>query len=204
MALAWLEHAGIPWQQDLPPVQHASATAQAVLAAMLRRDGNSSGWAAPMTSSVGRLFDGFASLIGVRQEVRDEAQAAIELEALVDPAGEGAYSLDITGMDFDAAPVFRSAVADLRAGVGRPRLAARFHNGLAAAMVEVARRARAATGVERVVLSGGVWQNMVLLERVLDGLEQAGLEVVIHRRVPANDGGLALGQAAVAALGRAG
>ncbi|HSB90378.1 MAG TPA: carbamoyltransferase HypF [Anaerolineales bacterium] len=204
MALAWLEHAGIAWEQDLPPVQHASATARAVLAAMLRRDGSGSAWAAPMTSSVGRLFDGFASLIGVRQEVRDEAQAAIELEALVDPAEEDAYSLDITGMDFDAATMFRSAVVDMRAGMARPRLAARFHNGLAAAMVEVARRASAATGVGRVVLSGGVWQNVLLLERVLGGLEQAGLEVVIHRRVPANDGGLALGQAAVAALGRAG
>jgi hydrogenase maturation protein HypF len=156
-----------------------------------------------MTSSAGRLFDGFASLIGVRQEVRDEAQAAIELEALVDPSEEGAYSLDITGMEFDAGTMFRSAVMDMRSRVSRPRLAARFHNGLAAAMVEVARRARVATGVGRVVLSGGVWQNMVFLERVLAGLERAGLEVVIHRRVPANDGGLALGQAAVAALGRA-
>ena len=200
MALAWLEHAGVGWERDLPPVSHASMEAQAVLAALLRSDGGGAPWAAPKTSSVGRLFDAFASLIGVRQDVHDEAQAAIELEALVDPAETGAYRLDVAGMDFDAAPVFRSAVADLRAGVGRPCMAARFHNGLAAAMIEVADRARASTGIGRVALSGGVWQNMVLLHRVMEGLEKAGFEVLIHRRVPANDGGIALGQAVIAAL----
>ena len=149
MALAWLEHAGVGWDQDLPPVRHASTEAQAVLATLLRSDGGGASWAAPKTSSVGRLFDAFAALIGVRQEVHDEAQAAVELEALVDPEETGAYRLDINGMDFDASPVFQAAVADLRAGAGRPRMAARFHNGLAAATIDVADRARGVTGIGR-------------------------------------------------------
>ncbi|HET7011441.1 MAG TPA: carbamoyltransferase HypF [Anaerolineales bacterium] len=199
MALAWLDHAGLEWEEDLPAVRTVPAATREVIRQMLRADARV-GLPAPLTSSVGRLFDGMAALLGVRQEVRDEAQAAIELEALVDPAEAGAYSFSMERMDFDAAPVFRSAVSDLRSGVSLPRMAARFHRGLAAAMVEVAGRARAETGIGRVALSGGVWQNMVLLRQTVEGLEAAGFDVLIHRRVPANDGGLALGQAVVAAL----
>jgi hydrogenase maturation protein HypF len=203
MALAWLDHAGLAWDDDLPPVQHAPAATRTVIEQMLRADPRI-GLPTTATSSAGRLFDAMASLLGVRQVVRDEAQAAIELEACVDPTETGSYSFAFDAMDFDAAPVFRSAVQDLRAGIGLPRMAARFHNGLAAAMVEIARRARAETGLGRVALSGGVWQNVVLLELTLTGLERAGFEGVLHRRVPANDGGLALGQAVVAALSRDG
>jgi hydrogenase maturation protein HypF len=201
MALAWLTHAGLAWDDDLPPVQHAPPPTRAVIEQMLKADPRI-GLPTPPTSSAGRLFDAMASLLGIRQVVRDEAQAAIELEACVDPTESGVYTFAFDAMDFDAAPVFRSAVQDLRAGIGLPRMAARFHNGLAAAMVEVARRARAETGLGCVALSGGVWQNVVLLELALTGLERAGFEVILHRRVPANDGGLALGQAVVAALSR--
>jgi len=203
MALAWLERAGVPWDEDLPPVRHASAEARAVMARLLHDDGNAAG-AAPRTSSVGRLFDAFAALIGVRQDVRDEAQAAVEMEALVDPDEAGAYSFNIDGMDFDASPAIRSGVADLRSGASRAQMAARFHNGLAAATVELAHRARTATGLSTVALSGGVWQNAVLLRLVMSGLEKSGFDVLIHRRVPANDGGLALGQAVLGALLSAG
>ena len=113
-------------------------------------------------------------------------------------------SFNIDGMDLDASPAIRSGVADLRLGAGRAQMAARFHNGLAAAMVVLARRARTATGLGTVALSGGVWQNAVLLRLVMRGLEQSGFDVLIHRRVPANDGGLALGQAVLGALLSAG
>jgi len=199
MALAWLDHAGLAWEEDLPPVRHVPPPTRAMVEQMLRANA-SAGLPAPLTSSVGRLFDAVAALLGIRQVVRDEAQAAVELEALVDPAEAGAYPFHFEAMDFDAAPVFRAAVKDLRAGVGLPKMAARFHNGLAAAMLEAARRAREQTTVTRIALSGGVWQNVVLLERAVGGLERAGFDVVLHRRVPANDGGLALGQAVVAAL----
>jgi hydrogenase maturation protein HypF len=90
-------------------------------------------------------------------------------------------------------------VADLRRGQAQSTIAARFHRGLAAAVVEVCRRIRNQRGIDRVVLSGGVWQNMFLLRLAVQDLEQAGFEALWHRRVPANDGGLALGQVAVAA-----
>jgi hydrogenase maturation protein HypF len=148
---------------------------------------------------MGRLFDAVAALIGVRQEVRDEAQAAIELEALADPSEEGAYAFAFDGMTFDASPVIRDIVHQCRQGIAPAILAARFHNSVAAAVAEVCARARRLTGVSRVALSGGVWQNVFLLERVVTLLERGEFDVLLHRRIPANDGGLALGQAAVAA-----
>jgi hydrogenase maturation protein HypF len=148
---------------------------------------------------MGRLFDAVAALIGVRQEVRDEAQAAVELEALADPSENGSYAFAFDGSTFDASPVIRELVVEMRQGVARPILAARFHNAVAAMVGEVCLRARQLTGVHRVALSGGVWQNLFLLERTVTRLEQAEFDVLLHRRVPANDGGVALGQAAVAA-----
>jgi hydrogenase maturation protein HypF len=166
---------------------------------MVDLDAISAGLVAPPTSSVGRLFDAVAALIGVRQEVRDEAQAAVELEALAEPSETGAYHFDFDGSTFDAAPVIRDLVSEMRRGTAKPILAARFHNALAAAAAEACRRARLLSGITRVALSGGVWQNLFLLERTVTLLEQADFDVLLHRRVPANDGGLALGQAAVAA-----
>jgi len=148
---------------------------------------------------MGRLFDAVAALIGIRQTVHDEAQAAIELEALADPAEEGTYTFALDGIGFDASPVIRDAVREFRNGVSTPRIAARFHQAVAGAVVEACRRARQLTGVARVALSGGVWQNMLLLQRTVTLLEEAEFDVLLHRRVPANDGGIALGQAAVAA-----
>jgi hydrogenase maturation protein HypF len=92
----------------------------------------------------------------------------------------------------------RAVVEDLDAGVARPLVAARFHNGLAAATVAACRDVREATGLETVALSGGVFQNLLLLDRVVAGLESDGFRVLVHSRVPPNDGGISLGQAAVA------
>jgi hydrogenase maturation protein HypF len=199
MALAWLRHAGEPWAQDLACVSHATEQELQAVERMVSPDAVSAGLIAPSTSSMGRLFDAVAALIGVRQEVRDEAQAAVELEALADPSERGSTSFAFDGSTFDASPVIRELVAGLRKGVSQPILAARFHNAVAAAVGEACLRARQLTGVQRVALSGGVWQNVFLLERTITLLEQAEFDVLLHRRVPANDGGLALGQAAVAA-----
>jgi hydrogenase maturation protein HypF len=199
MALAWLHQAGIPWEDDLPCVSFLSAEARAVVARHLEPDAESVGLIAPMTSSMGRLFDAVASLVGIRQEVRDEGQAAIELEATADPAEDSSYAFDPSRLGYDASPVFEAIVGDLRRGVSRAVIATRFHQAVAGLVREAACQARDLTGVSRVVLSGGVWQNMLLLDRAIRALEQAEFEVQIHRVVPANDGGIALGQAAVAA-----
>jgi hydrogenase maturation protein HypF len=194
IALAWLRQAGIDWSEELPPVIAASKRERQILERMLETGLNS-----PPTSSMGRLFDAVSALCGLRQTVNYEAQAAVELEACLDPDEFGQYSFSVERDQFDAAPVVASIVADLLSGLTAGRISARFHNGLAALVVELCSLARSASGCEIVGLSGGVWQNMSLLSRTVPRLRKAGFEVLIHSKVPANDGGLALGQAAVAA-----
>jgi hydrogenase maturation protein HypF len=170
-----------------------------------------SGTASPATSSAGRLFDAVAAILGVRDAVNYEGQAAVELEQLADPGEPGAYPARIAGAGSGDAPLrlaatdlVRAVVEELEAGVAAPLVAARFHNGLAAATVAACQALREATGLETAALSGGVFQNLLLLERTVSGLEQAGFRVLVHSRVPPNDGGISLGQAAVAgARGRA-
>jgi hydrogenase maturation protein HypF len=205
MALAWLHQAGLPWTESLPPVQYLLANRpepQKQLQALEHQ--LQSGLNAPPTSSAGRLFDAMAALIGVRQTVNYEAQAAIEMEALLDPVEPGAYPFAIERTTVDPGPAVAAVVADLQAGLRPAQMAARFHNGMAQMVVDVCRRLRQEYGLNEVVLSGGVWQNMVLLNETNRLLDAAGFIVYTHRLVPANDGGLALGQAAVAAhqLGR--
>ncbi|WP_328307628.1 carbamoyltransferase HypF [Actinomycetospora sp. NBC_00405] len=152
------------------------------------------------TSSAGRLFDAVAAVLGVRDTTTYEGQAAMELEQYVDPAERSAYSVGeaVDGV-IPAGDLVAAAVADVRTGVDRGRIAARFHHGLADATVRAAVAAAAEHGVTTAALSGGVFVNLVLLERVRAGLEAAGLSVLVHERVPCTDGGLSLGQAAVAA-----
>ena len=194
LALAWLYKAGLPWSDDLPPVKAASKEEQRVVARQLEIGLNS-----PQTSSMGRLFDAVSALIGLRQEVNYEAQAAIELESHADREETGAFLFGIREGLLDPSPVIRSIVSDLSDGVSVPVIAARFHNGVAQAVLEVCTSAREKHGLGRVVLSGGVWQNMFLMRRTVDLLRGDNFEILIHRKVPANDGGLALGQAAIAA-----
>jgi hydrogenase maturation protein HypF len=131
--------------------------------------------------------------------VNYEAQAAIELEALVDPDEENHYPFILGEDEIDPAPVIRAIVTDMRADLPVGRIAARFHNGVAIMVEHVCSQLRVQHGVSEVVLSGGVWQNMVLLTLAERLLRESDFTVYIHRKVPTNDGGLALGQAAVAA-----
>jgi hydrogenase maturation protein HypF len=164
------------------------------------------GVSAPLTSSAGRLFDAVAALLGVRDAVSYEGQAAIELEQLADPAEDGAYALELAdggagsggALQLLGVGLVRAVVADQAAGTPPPLIAARFHNGLAAGVATVCRRLRAERGLDTVALSGGVFQNLLLLERCVAGLERDGFRVLLHGRVPPNDGGISLGQAAVA------
>ena len=149
-----------------------------------------SGFASPLTTSVGRLFDAVAALAGVRTVCTYEGQAAIELEALCDDAERGAYPF---GPGLDARPAVRAVVADVAAGVGAPVVSARFHRGLAEATAAAVR----ALGLETVVLSGGVFQNQRLLTLTREALD--GHDVLTPRLLPPNDGGISYGQAAIAA-----
>jgi hydrogenase maturation protein HypF len=195
-ALSWLRQAGVEWSPDLAPVQAVGEEERSILRRQLELSIN-----APRTSSLGRLFDTVASLCGIRQRTSYEGQAACELEAAAAaaPGEEGAYSFELGADQLEAAPVIREVVDDARRGVPPAIVSARFHRGLAEASVLAGQRLREASGLEEVVLSGGVWQNLILLRDTTARLERAGFQVLVHRQVPANDGGLALGQAAVAA-----
>lgn len=182
-------HSGLPF------VQRLNRRAWWMLKQMAARGINS-----PETSSVGRLFDAVASLIGVRDAVNYEGQAAIELEALAVCDGELGYEFefDATRGIIEAIPVIRQIAADLHDGVTAEVISSRFHRGVGKMIEIVARRIREQQGLNRVALSGGVFQNRVLLEITSKLLSAAGFEVFTHHRVPTGDGGIALGQAAVA------
>jgi hydrogenase maturation protein HypF len=155
----------------------------------------------PLTSSCGRLFDAVSALLGVRGVVNYEGQAAIELEMLAAEGVDEVYDWSQASsypIIIDPAPVLRGVVSDLRRDVDRAAISAKFHNTIADIIVGVSQAARERTGINRVALSGGVFQNMYLLGRTLDGLERQGFEALIHHQVPANDGGIALGQAVIA------
>jgi hydrogenase maturation protein HypF len=176
---------------DLAPVAAFTPSERAVLGGMLRGGVN-----APVTTSAGRLFDGFAALCGLCQRAGYEGQAAAALEACADGGGR-AYDLPVTGgnghpMVVDWRPALEAALTDLRGGGSAGAVAEALHNGLAAAVAAVAARA----GERRVVLTGGCFQNVRLTEAAVGALRAAGREPFRHERVPPNDGGLAVGQAA--------
>jgi hydrogenase maturation protein HypF len=158
---------------------------------------------APPTSSAGRLFDAVASLLGLRDTVEFEAQAAMELEACATGEPGRLYPTGVL-VEHDqfvvrTTDLIRAVVEDLLGGVACGQIAARFHASLAAVITDACARIRQRTELGRVALSGGVFQNRRLLQATIAGLEHAGFEVYTHRQVPPNDGGLALGQAAIAA-----
>jgi len=195
-ALSWMRQAGVEWADDLPPAAVAGPEELTILEQQLVRELNT-----PPTSSMGRLFDAAASLAGVRHRIAYEAQAACEFEALASPEEEGTYPFDIGAETVDPSPLIRAITDDVRRHTSTALIAARFHNGVAAMVVEVCEDLRHRFDIDRVALSGGVWQNLLLLDRTVALLEEKGFTVFVHQRVPANDGGLALGQAA-AALGQ--
>lgn len=174
-----------------------SDTDVAVLSRQVRGQLNS-----PLTSSFGRLFDAVSALLGLRHVISYEGQAAIELEMAADPREEGAYPFPLVERDgvpvLDHRPLIRAVLADRRAGLDIPTVSGRFHNAVAGAIVEACLRLRSESGLDRVVLSGGVFQNLLLLARTTAGLRARGFAVFTHHQVPCNDGGLSLGQAMVA------
>jgi hydrogenase maturation protein HypF len=153
------------------------------------------------TSSCGRLFDAVAALLGLAAEVTFEGQAAVALEAIAEPGIDERYDFAIEEVEpviLDFRPVIFSIVNDIFLGRRAGEISARFHNTLSAAIGEVSSRIASSDAVRRVCLSGGSFQNLYLLGRTVVELRRRGFEVFLHAQVPANDGGLSLGQAMVA------
>jgi len=202
MALSQLASADIEWAQDLPPVKVSSAAERRTLRSQLN-----SGLGCVPCTSMGRLFDAVASLLGVRHRIAYEGQAAIELEVLATSAAEVELprlrlAVGADGV-LDPVPLLVELVAGLRAGIPTALLAAAFHHAVADAVATVVAQVGRQHGVRAAGLTGGVFQNVLLLARCRRRLRDDGFEVLTHRIVPPNDGGLALGQAAVSALSAA-
>jgi hydrogenase maturation protein HypF len=158
----------------------------------------------PLTSSAGRLFDAVAALAGVRDRVRYEGQAAVELEWLAtETAADRAYPFEVsaaqTTLVVDTRPLIRAVAAEVSQGVAAAHIARRFHSTLVDLIAHVCSLLRTATGLRAVVLSGGVFLNVLLTQEVSIRLKGEGFRVYRHRLVPPNDGGLSLGQLAIAA-----
>ena len=195
MACAWGQAAGA----GLAAPPGVAPERWEAVARLARRGGG----AAPETSSAGRLFDAVAALCGLRAVATYEGQAAAELEAACVPGEHGRHPLPVVEADglllLDARATVTAVVADLRAGTPPGIVATRFHNALAEATARACALLAERRGLDTVVLSGGVFQNRLLLERTRAPLDAAGLRVLVPERLPPNDGGISFGQAAIAA-----
>ncbi len=180
---------------DLPVVKDLEQRGWTTLRSMVATRTNS-----PETSSMGRLFDAVSSLLGVRALVNYEGQAAIELEAMVDRDCTEGYEFKHSSKEnvVEAQDVIRSAVEDLLDGFPASIVSARFHLAVARLIVSIAKKVRSERRLNRVVLSGGVFQNVFLLEKTCELLQASGFQSFTHARVPTNDGGISLGQASIA------
>jgi hydrogenase maturation protein HypF len=184
---------------DIPFVRQLDRAKVDLLLRMMEQGVNS-----PLTSSCGRLFDAVAALIGVRQQINYEAQAAIELEmAMASSEEDTAYPMKLLREDdhwiIGTRPLFEALLDDLGRNLPVAAISRRFHNGLVEGFVELATLLRKKTTLNRVCLSGGTFHNVYLSERLEARLSEAGFEVFTQKEVPSGDGGLSLGQALIAA-----
>jgi hydrogenase maturation protein HypF len=201
MALSYLNHAYGPSfaELEIPSVKAVTVESRKLIMQMLAQGIN-----CPLTSSCGRLFDGVSALLGICPEISYDAQAAIEMEMAIDESDLRAQPYDslitgqFTGGAIPIAALIRFVVKDIIEGQSVQTVAARFHASLAEMLLVAARSARAKSGIDRVVLSGGVFQNKILFELLIDRLQRDDFIVITHHQVPPNDGGLALGQVAIA------
>jgi hydrogenase maturation protein HypF len=196
IALAYLWQAGLDWNPALACVSNFCAEDRTFIRSQLEHQLNT-----PLTSSAGRLFDAVSALAGVNLQANYEAQAAIELEALVDPNEQSSYPVffDPASTSIALDWLIESVVKDAMAGVAPFLVASRFHFTFVNLLVDVIMTMRNLYKINSVVLSGGVWQNVTLLQKFLQQIHGRGLKVYTHSLLPPNDGGLALGQAVIAA-----
>ena len=197
IALDLLNRAGIDWTPDLPPVRAVGEQGLHVLAQQIPR-----GLGCVPTTSMGRLFDAVASLLGVCQQVSYEGQAAVELEHLARRGRYARLDFAVDGGVIDPAPLIIGIVDGLRVGAELADLAVGFHQAVIRATATAVRHCADAAGISVIGLTGGVFANRILLQGLRESLTNTGYEVLSHRIVPCNDGGLALGQATIAAARR--
>jgi hydrogenase maturation protein HypF len=197
-----VSHLATAYGLDLGPLSAIFGERIAPARLGLARQMIARGTNAPPTSSIGRLFDAVAALIGLRDCARFEGQAAMELEALATQGGHRCYGFDLESgsdvMKIHAAPVIRDIARDVLDGRSREEISSSFHEAVATMIAEVASGIARRTGIRRVALTGGVFQNALLARQAADRLRAERLDVLEHRSVPCNDGGLSLGQALLA------
>jgi hydrogenase maturation protein HypF len=185
------------WDLDLPVLKEISREKIKILVEMIAKKINS-----PLTSSLGRLFDGVAAIIGLRNRVYFEGQAAMELEMIADAKNSATYDWEWRSNDtyrILTEPIIQGVLRDVEKGIPLSQISSKFHMTLIRLFTALCDGIRKDTGLNQVALSGGVFQNSLLLTGLLTSLENNHFEVYTHRRVPANDGGISLGQAVVAA-----
>ncbi len=185
------------WDLELPLFKTVDQDRLAFILQMIDKEVNS-----PLTSSLGRLFDGVAAIAGLRNETVYEGQAAMELEMIAGGGEPAPYDYDWQAgaeIKIMTAPIIRGVARDVASGKEVPEISARFHRTLICMFSDLCQEVQRRTGIHQVVLSGGVFQNAILLEGMIRTLEGKGFKVHTHSLVPANDGGICLGQAAIAA-----
>jgi len=153
---------------------------------------------APLTSSCARLFDAVSAIININRTVRYEGEAAVRLEGIIDEQVKDFYDFDLQGLILDPSPILKGVYNDFRSNVVSSTIAAKFHNTLIIALTEACRVISMQTGRKKVCLSGGVFQNVYLLKGLVKHLLKAGLNVYWQQKIPANDGGISLGQVMIA------
>jgi hydrogenase maturation protein HypF len=185
------------WEQPLPLLKRLERSKVETLLQMIRQKINS-----PLTSSCGRLFDGVAALIGLREMVAFEGQAAMELEMIQRMEMTTSYPWEILKEKeihlIQPQPLIRGVVEDVQRGSSTALISRRFHLTLIDILSRVTQEIRSETGIEKVVLGGGVFQNRTLLTGMEERLQGEGFQVYSKALVPSNDGGIALGQAVAA------
>jgi len=186
-------------EYNLPFLQQIKPEEINIISEQIRKNINS-----PLTSSCGRLFDAVSALLGIRGEVEYEAQAVIEMEMLAYDEEDETVAYPFSMEDKDGVNIiglkelFSAVIDDLQAGTDRAKIAARFHNTVAEMIRELCQVISDNSGIKDVALSGGVFQNRLLLRKTVSLLETGGFRVFTHRQVPTNDGGISLGQAVIA------
>jgi hydrogenase maturation protein HypF len=193
-ALGLLDHPGAePLRSRLAPDE------ESLLLRMIERGVNT-----PLTSSMGRLFDTVAAIVGIRDDARYEGEAAVELEAAANPGSDGAYEFGIGASSgggpiiIDPTPVLSAVLDDVAAGTPPGAISARFHRAVVRCIVMSALTSASSAGTRRIALGGGVFMNRLILGGAVRELTAAGLKPLAHVRLPANDGAVSHGQAVVA------
>ncbi|MCK4794750.1 MAG: carbamoyltransferase HypF [Desulfobacteraceae bacterium] len=185
------------WHLDLPVLRQMEKRKLKILVEMISKNINS-----PRTSSLGRLFDGIAAIMGIRKNVYFEGQAAMDLEMLAEEPAKTTYEYEWTSKETHRVllqPIIHGVVKDMAKGVELSEISGKFHATLISLFSELCEVIRKESGLNRVAMSGGVFQNSLLLTGLVKALEDKKFQVFTHQRVPTNDGGIALGQAVVAA-----